>query len=380
MTVESDQALLARAENETGLTDFGGDSFREGLALLVNDLNRNAQLNVMGEHVLRERILGHLKQRLQVEEWYRRHPEIDDEPIIKPLIGLSLPRTGSTALSFLLAKDPNARYLLRGEAANPCPPPSTVANDQREQQGSPEEKLSGWKSHTPSGDFAPAECQDLMSLDFKSQMFLAFAQIPDYADWLNNKADLTSTYTYERRVLKLLQWGRTRLPWRLKAPTHLLYLDALNRAFPDARFVMTHRDPADVMLSVIDVYSDIIGRFTDAVDPHYIAKLNIDMWSEGMCRAMEFRDQGDNNQRFFDIHFKAMHEDPIGEVRRLYAWLGEEVSDEFAQGMENWWQENSTNREPPIAKRPEDYGVDLNQVRPLFADYTQRMVGWTRRN
>ena len=60
------------------------------------------------------RLVGHLAQRLQVEDWYRRHPEIDDVPIVAPLFGLGLPRTGSTALSFLLAQDPNIRYLRSG--------------------------------------------------------------------------------------------------------------------------------------------------------------------------------------------------------------------------------------------------------------------------
>ncbi|MFC3213793.1 sulfotransferase family protein [Novosphingobium panipatense] len=105
----------------------------------------------------------------------------------------------------------------------------------------------------------------------------------------------------------------------------MLYLDALDAAFPDARFVMTHRDPAEVMLSVATVYADIIGKFTDHPDPVYIGELNVQCWSEAMKRAMAFRAAGQDN-RFFDIHFRTMEADPIGEVRRLYDWLGEDVS------------------------------------------------------
>jgi len=377
--VEDYRTLMAVAERDTGLTDYGPDSFREGLELLVGALNREARLNATGEHVLRERILGHLKQRLQVEDWYRRHPQIDEETIVKPLIGLSLPRTGSTALSFLLAQDPRARSLLRSEAAKPCPPPGTLPDAGRVQEQDEAEKVAGWKPHTPSGDSAPAECQDLMALDFKSQIFLAFAQVPSYAQWLNT-AEMSSCYLYERRVLKLLQWQRPHKPWRLKAPTHLLYLDHLDKAFPDARFVMTHRDPTDVILSVIHVYADIIGKFTDTMDMGYIAELNIGMWPEGMRRTLAFRDRGRNNARFFDIHFKAMQDDPVGEVRKLYAWLDEPVTEQFARGMAQWWTENADTREPSATKQAADYGVDLQRVRPLFADYTQRMRQWTGRD
>ncbi len=305
------------------------DAFMEGFEILVTALRNEAKLTPLGEKVLRDRTVGHLKQRLQIEDWYRRHPEIDDEQIKAPLIGISLPRTGSTVLSFLLAEDPNARSLRRMEAAQPCPPPCTLDNaNAKVDHDAVMQRAAGLKTHVPSGTDAPAECLDLMALDFKSQIFPAFAQIPSYSDWLIN-ADLTSTYLYERRALKLLQWRMPEKSWRLKCPTHLIYLKELNNAFPDARFVMTHRDPSDVMLSVIDVYSDICGKFTDHLDIHYQAELNIRDWSEGMKRALAFRDSpaalDRNDARFYDIHFRAMHNDPIGEVRGLYDWLGEPV-------------------------------------------------------
>lgn len=377
------KTLLNAAKAETGLEDFGADSFMEGLEILVNSLRSEAKLNALGEKVLRDRIVGHLKQRLQIEDWYCRHPEIDEVQIKAPLIGISLPRTGSTVLSFLLAEDPNARSLRRMEAAQPCPPPSTL-NDAnlKVDHDAAMQRAAGLKTHVPSGIDAPAECQDLMALDFKSHIFQAFAQTPTYSEWLLN-ADLTSTYLYERRALKVLQWGFPEKPWRLKCPTHLIYLEHLNHAFPDARFVMTHRDPADVMLSVVDVYTDIVGKFTDYLDIPYLAELNIHHWSEGMKRTLAFRDSGasldkNGDSRFYDIHFRAMHNDPIGEVRGLYRWLGEPVTDTFEIGMARWWKENSENREPSSRKDPSAYGVDLDKLRPLFSDYVTRMAAWTK--
>jgi hypothetical protein len=79
--VEGYKALLEAAAAETGLDDFGVDAFREGLEILVTALRDEARLNPLGEKVLRDRIVGHLMQRLQIEDWYRRHPEIDDEQI-----------------------------------------------------------------------------------------------------------------------------------------------------------------------------------------------------------------------------------------------------------------------------------------------------------
>jgi hypothetical protein len=366
---------MSAAVERTGLEDFGDDSFREGLEIFVRALQDEARLNARGEAFVYGRIGLHLAQRLHVEDWYRRHPEIDDVPVDAPLFGLGLPRTGSTALSFLLARDPNVRYLRSWESSQPCPPPSTVRGADPRIPPSEQAVVVGSRRHVPQDVHGPMECLDLMALDFKSQIFQAYAQIPSYSAWLVDKADFTSTYRYERRVLKLLAWGEPARPWRLKTPAHVLSLDYLDRVFPDARFVMTHRDPTDVILSVADVYADIVGGFTDHLDRGYLGELNVHQWSIGMERAVKFRDAGAED-RFFDIGFGAMQADPVGEVRRLYRWLGEAVTDEFEEGMRDWWTENAEKREPHPKARPEEFGLELNAIRPLFGQYVERSQRW----
>jgi hypothetical protein len=369
--VASPGELMAAAVERTGLEDFGDDTFRDGLEILVRALGEEARLNARGEGFVYHRITLHLAQRLQVEDWYRRHPEIDEVAVASPLFGMGLPRTGSTALSFLLAQDPNVRYVRSWESAQPCPPPSTVHGDDPRIPAGEQKVVVGSRHHVPQDAHGPMECLDLMALDFKSQIFQAYAQIPSYSAWLVDRADFTSTYRYERRVLKLLAWGEPVRPWRLKSPAHVLSLDYLDRVFPDARFVMTHRDPTDVILSVAGVYADIVGGFSDHLDRRYLGELNVQQWSTGMDRAVKFRDGGAGH-RFFDVDFRAMQADPIGEVRRLYGWLGEPVTDEFETRMRAWWADNAEKREPQTHARPEEFGLDLNAIRPLFADYVER--------
>jgi Sulfotransferase family len=366
--------LMRVAVADTGLTDFGDDSFREGLDILLRALRDEARLNARGEAYVYGRIGSHLRQRLLVEDWYRRHPDIDDEAIEAPLFGLGLPRTGSTALSFLLAQDPDIRYLHSWEAAQPCPPPSTVVGlDPRIPPGVTAVQ-AGSRHHVPADPNGPMECLDLMALDFTSQIFQAFAHIPTYSRWLID-ADFTATYGYQRRVLKLLQWGQSRRPWRLKSPAHVLSLPYLARAFPGARFVMTHRDPTDVLLSVADVYADIVGGFSDHLDRRYLGELNITQWSVGMERVCAFRD-GVIDSRFFDIDFRAMVRDPVGEVRALYEWLGEPVSEAFDSGMRTWWAHNAEHREPVSKSDPADFGLDVDRIRPRFAGYVTHAQRW----
>ncbi len=364
----SPDRLIAAATDQTGLADFGDDSFREGLDILVRSFREEARLNATGEAVVYPRLVSHLVNRLRVEDWYRRRPEIEDVPIVDPLFGLSLPRTGSTVLSFLLAQDPDVRYLRQWESSSPCPPPSTVKGPDPRLLAAAERV--GEKDHVPSDVNGPMECLDIMALDFRTQMYHAFGRIPTYARWVTD-ADLAPTYRYERRVLKLLQWGEPVRPWRLKSPAHMLWIDALVQAFPDARFVMTHRDPTDVILSVCDVYADIAGVFTDDLDRGYIGRLNVEQWSTGMERVAKFRDdRGDD--RFYDIDFRSMQADPIGEVRGLYEWLERPVSTEFERRMRQWWDSNAADHRPREHSDPATYGLDLDRVRPLFANYVSR--------
>jgi Sulfotransferase family len=369
--------VMDDAAGQTGLDDFGEESFREGLDILLSSLRDEAQLHDRGQAFLRQRVVGCLSQRLQVEDWYRRHPEIDDVPISAPLIGLGLPRTGSTALSMLLAQDPDVRYLRRWESSQPCPPPSTVQGvDPRIPPDKGE--MVGTRYHVPADIHGPMECHELMALDFKSHIFQSFAEIPSYSEWLVGPADLTSTYRYQRRVMKLLQWGEPQRPWRLKCPSHVLWLDALDNVFPDARFVMTHRDPTDVILSVADLYADIIGSFSAEINRPYIGTLNVEHWSLGMERALRFRADGAED-RFYDIDFRAMQSDPVGEVTGLYAWLGAPLGAEFEARMQSWWAQAAAEREPSSHADPLAFGIDINEVRPRFARYVDSARQWTAR-
>ena len=337
--------LLEAVADRTGLADFGDDSFREGLGVLLLSLRDEARLNTSGEEFIYPRIGRYLEQRLQVEDWYRRHPEIAGVPVEAPLFVLGLPASGSTALSLLLAKDPAVRYLRRWESSQPCPPPATVRGaDPR----IPPVKGGTVRTrfHGPVDPHGPVECQELMALDFKSHMFLSFARIPRYATWLAERADLTSTYEYQRRVMRLLQWGEPARPWRLTAPSHSLFLRDLDKAFPDARFVMTHRDPADVILSAVD--PGIITAFTDHIDRRYIGRLNVQHCSLGMDRALRFRADG-ADKRFYDIDFRALQADPVGQVKGLYAWLGEPVSEEFENRM-RVWSARASDLEPAMLR------------------------------
>lgn len=370
--------LLQRASAATSLTDFGDGSFREGLEILVGAVDREARLNERGRAGFEAQVVGLLGNRLQIEDWYRRHPEIDEQEIVAPLIGLGLPRTGSTALSCLLAEDPAARSIRNWEAQAPCPPPesATQHSDPRIEKARAvmqrrDELYPRMKQMVPSTATSPTECQTFMGYDFKSQLFQAFVQVPGYVEWLNHKADLVPTYRYVKRVLKLLQWRCPPTRWRLKNPSHCVFIGALAQVFPDAKFWMTHRDVAAVIPSVADLYFELTRAGSDHVDKIAIGKVTSDFCELGMRRMIAFRDAG-NEQRFFDVQFAPFMKDPFPTLERLYAFLGETLTPQARERMQAWRRTTPRDKHGEHVYDAADFGLDAARLRARFRFYSDR--------
>jgi len=367
--------LIAAAQSRAGLHDFGSDSWREGLERLVDSINRESKLNELGAVAVPEMLIGLLINRLQVEDWYRRHPEIEDEEIVAPLFGVGLPRTASTALSFMLAQDPNNRSLRMWESGKPCPPPesATEHSDPRIAQCAANleaslDRCPERRQMLPWDAEGPIECLYVMFLDFKFQAFESAVHVPSYMEWLNSSADMEPAYRYHKRVLKLLQWRCPPKRWSLKSPTHMLYIDALIKVYPDARFVMTHRNPAQVLPSIADLLWSTRRELLADPMPQWYASHAMREWALAISRLLNLRDRT-GPARFYDIAFRDFMADPIREIRGLYEWLGWELSADTARLMLKWQAKNprGSHRVPE-----HNYGLNNELIANTYDFYIQR--------
>lgn len=369
--------LVDAACERAGSDDFGPDTWREGLEVLVRSLDTEAALNEMGAAAMADQIVGYLANRLEVEQWYARHPDIDDQQIVAPLFGVGLPRTGSTALSYLLAQDPARRSLRVWEAADPCPPPESATEHTDARIAAAQagidftnEMFPGFAGMLPTEATGPQECLLLLALDFRSLIFEGMALVPTYSDWLL-RCDMEPAYRYHQRVLKLLQWRCPPERWWLKSPAHILSMDALDAVYPDARFVMTHRDVGKVLPSVCALYDTLSSVLTENPDPVAIGAHNVAVWHTGLERLVAFRDDG-NDARFHDLAFAAVQQDPMGQVAALYCELGDELTDGARDRMEAWWSASAAERTGPHQFDAAEFGLHLDAVRAQFAFYHDR--------
>jgi len=374
-------ASMAAAQAQAGSDDYGpeADAMVEALTVLVRSANDEADLSDAGEAVFGGMVVSYLIRRLEIERWYAEHPEIGEQEIDSVLFGVGLPRTGSTALSYLLAQDTSVRSLRMWEANQPTPPPELDGEDQdprflaaQEAMGSLHLAPPELKSMLPSSADGPSECLELLNLSFRCAMLDTIAQTPSYGEWLMD-CDYGPAYRYHERALKLLQWHRPPNRWRLKTPAHMFGIDALDSVYPDAKFVITHRDPAKVMASLASVETAVVRMYTGNADPHYFGRHCVDDWDRPLRRFLAFRDRV-GEDRFYDIAFADLQRDPVGSVRGLYEWLGEELTPETAAAMQEWLDGSQEDRSSGGGHRytAEEFGLDDDELRQRFAYYTER--------
>ena len=373
MTFDADE-LEDGACSATGLEDFGSTYYREGLERIVEALNTEAQLNDLGRVIQHATISNALIQRLKIEDTYARHPEIDDQVVGGPVFVVGLPRTGTTALSQLVAADPQFRSLRMWESQAPTPPPeaATQHSDPRIAQAEAGLKMLDdmfplMKTLYNSEPTAPTECQDLMGMSFRTFHFDGAVRAPGYLAWLMD-CDMGGTYRFHRRVLKLLQWHCPPVLWHLKTPVHMFALDALVEAYPNAKFLWSHRDPTRVMGSVCSLIQYVRSWSSDRNDARELGAEQLESWVEGVRRAMDFRRRvGDD--RFADVSFADLQDDPVRTLQTSYATLGLTFTDATLRAVTRWAQGHRPGGRGTHDYELADYGLTPGVVRERFADY-----------
>ncbi len=375
--MRSAEQLIAKAVEETGLDDFGGTSFRDGLERLVDSLQGEAGLTELGEKITAYRLRTLLRNRLRIEDAYRRHPEIDDERVEAPIFIVGLPRTGTTALSNLLAADPQIRSLRLWESSDPVPPPDAENEHSdpriaRTRAGldAMDQVFPRMKALYPQSATGPTECQDLLGMEFRAAHFDGMARVPAYMSWVTG-CDMRPAYRYHARTLKLLQWRCPPKLWHLKTPVHLLAIDALDETYPDARFLWTHRDPAEVLGSVCSLITYLRTMVSDRADPAELGARQMELWVEALRRGMAFRDRVEED-RFADVHFEELGAGGVAAVRRAYERFGLRVSPDAVAGMRSWLEAHPRGGHGGHEFDVADYGLDGETVAARFAFYRER--------
>ncbi len=378
LSLEAD-SLLAAARAATGLADFGADSWREPFAHLLRAIHTEARLNTVGRLLTRAEVVRLLSNRLRLVDSWKSHPEILAQSIDAPIVITGTARSGTSILLELLAQDPANRCPATWEIFYSVPPPesATCASDPR--IATTDREVTLWHEICPeyrtmhaNGGALPNECIFLMAHEFASHHFSGVLDVPSYARWLSG-ADLTAAYRFHRDQLKLLQWHCRGERWVLKAPSHLGTLPALFAVYPDARVILTHRDPAATIASTVSLMATLRRMRSDHVDTRGLAAAMAVGIPLGLAKVMRERRDGTlPDDHFVDLRFDDLMRDPIAAIRATYAQLGRTLSGAAERRMRDYLAAKPRGAHGRHVYSLEDFRIDRARVRAAAAEYIAR--------
>jgi hypothetical protein len=382
------EALMEAAVTETGLDDFGDGSFRERLEVICRALTTEAGLSAAGTCSAFGQLSGLLKNRLLLEDLIQSHPEVLELRIDRPIIICGLPRTGTTHLHNLISADPALRSLPYWESLEPV-----LAESERAElkPDDPDPRLARTaqgleflntampyfkRMHDMTVEHVHEEIQ-LLAIDFSTMLFETMAPMPSWRDYyLSN--DQTATYAYLVRILKALQWLRggrdgQAVRWVLKSPQHLEQFPVLAKTFPDATFVVTHRDPVSVTASLVTMMAYTARLSLAEVDPVAIGGYWADR-VEGMLRSCVEQRAALPEAQSIDVRFNEFMADDVATVSRIYDLADQPLTAAARSAMDRFMADHPRGRHGGLVYDLADLGLDRDERRKALQFYVDRFA------
>ncbi len=374
--------FVAQARAEAGLDDFGDTWFFANLDALIASVNAQALLSEAGAHVAAGGIVRALVNRLRFIEFLKQHPEIHDEHVSVAAIVVGLPRTGSTMLHRMLCAAPGMTGVRWFEAQNYAPFPGEARGDPAPRREAAKailaymlDAIPDLMSIHPMSIDQPDEEVIILGQLFSSTMNEAMYHAPDYANWLLT-SDRVQPYRDLTLILKALQWldpARAGAKWVLKTPGHLMALDAVREVFPEAKIVMTHREPAATVASYCSMEYSLYQMGSSEITREHVARFWVPRLHQLLTMFMDSRARA-GDAAFIDVRYGDLLTDAVGQGVDVLERTGVTVTPAIRAGMDEWIEANRREDRAPHKYTLADFGLEQTEIEARFADYRRRFI------
>lgn len=369
-------ALLAAAETNTGLSDWGDPTFRDRFTQAVAMI-RGANMSEQGQQAAIATIDWLLTDRLRFFDDHKQYG-LDNEVIEKPLFVTGEPRSGTTLLHALLSVDPNARALRFWEVMHPTPPPGLAkADDPRRAQADAEwreinARLPNWlRSHPYNdmlGDGLP-EDERSWAFDFRVLTPTAWWRVSMGMVVGGLPYDPPAQYRIHKMMLQAIQHGRPKKYWVLKG-FHATRFPAFFDCYPDARVLYIHRDPVQSIASRIQMAADLTEGLTGSVDMAQQAKIHTSLGRAGFKAILN--NPMIDDPRIHHVRYQDFMADQVGTIRKFYQFAGYPWTSEAETAMRSYLANNRGDRYGKFVYSTDLIDGDVNALHEEFAPYRER--------
>jgi len=370
------ERVMKMAERTTGLSDWGQGGFKQRLQATADGLNE-ANLNTTGLFGARYVLNWHLGNKLRIIDFAKRHPELDDIDIERPVVITGFFRTGTTFLHNVLAADPNNRVARAWELSYPLGRLGDPLGDVAWRRAQAKFTFGFNQAAIPDQGVAHHVTPDSYEEDFfllENDMavltfwigFAAYEYAHDMLDW-----DMTESYEFHKLQLKILNAQKSAKRWVLKCPWHIWNMDALMTVYPDAQIIFTHRDIAKALASHCSLSAKMASKLKRSLDVKELGSFWLEYARIGLDRAMKSRGKIPESQ-LYDVRLKDMMASPMTVLRDIYSHFDLEFTEETAGLLEARIAEKPTSQEGEHEYSIDEFGLTNEQVRETLKTYNER--------
>ena len=370
-------ALLAQAQAQTGLTDWGDVTLSERFRIAVEFL-KSCDMDEAGQRAGAETCLRLLKTRLEFFEDFKRYP-IAQEKIVQPLfvVGSDM-RSGTTLLQALLSVDPNGRALRFWEVMYPSPPPGLAApDDPRRAKADADWReinatMQGFLKSRPYWDMLGnglAEDQSAWSFDFRMMIPSTWWRVPFGMNVSGLPGDPRAEYRIHKMMLQQLQYARPRKYWVLKG-FHGDRLTELFETYPDAKIIWIHRDPVQSIASRIAIMGEAVQALTGRVDWDEMARTHLAIGRANFKATLDNKMLDD--PRIHNVPYGEFVRSPVETVQGFYQKYGVQFGDETEAAMRGYISNNKSDKYGKFTYSTDIIGADINSLHEEFRPYRER--------
>ena len=373
------RSVLALAEAETGLDDWGDSTFPERFAKAIDHIN-SIPMDTAGRQAAATNCHWLLTDRLKFFNDRKLYP-LGDEVIDRPMFATGEPRSGTTLMHALMSVDPDARALRFWEVMHPSPPPGTVTGEDPRialADGEWREinaKMWKWLHCHPYndmlGDGLP-EDERTWAFDFRVMTPTAWWRVPMQNLSMGLPTDPVAQNRIHKMMLQAFQYKRPKKYWVLKG-FHGFRLKEFFDTYPDATLVWLHRDPVQVAASSTAMMRDIMEGIVGKIDLIAEAKMHLERVRMSIANTMANPLVSD--PRVHHVRYKDFVADPIGTIRRYYEFAGREFTPQAEAAMQGYLASNKGDRHGKFdysTRLLTDAGADIDALNEEFRPFRER--------
>ena len=376
--------MLEFAETQLDVPVFKEDSYLERLEAFIVEGDRFGNFSKAGKKFLASCCAQAIIHRSRMEDLFVRHPEINDEEIVAPIIIAGLPRSGTTNLSNIIGADSRLNSLRFWQALRPFPTLEVLENPEFDQDNREED----WKQWL-DGIYAvcpyflnmidvpfdgSTEETALMHMAGTPIGYMNHAYTPVWNHWFWNEMDPQPMYDVLKRALQAQQWltGGSQKRWILKSPHHLAFLPYAEKTFDNATHVITHRDPASSTISNAYMITYLYRQTHPYPNPAHGLEVAHHM-GQGMIGGLVRDIDAIDPARVHHVYFHNYMKDVVSTVKAIYATAGLEWSETAEREIRAYVDGHPRGRHGRLNYHPErDFGQTRQQIRDCYQYYLDR--------